>query len=138
MKISNRLANCILLIIPLAIYGTELLFWFTMMNQNKFPSEYNIWRGAILFTIVVMIVFAVYVNITSDRLTVRLMTMLTPAISYIIGAIYALLVIFIMWDTAPLIGKTFDLFCFCFTCSYLIPFVLLLIRVLGPIIADLG
>lgn len=137
MKINDRLANCILLIIPLAIYGTELLFWFMMMNQNKFPSKYNGWRGAILLTVVFMIAFAIYASITSDRLTERLMTMLTPAISYIIATVYAAFVTFIHWDTTVLNDRTFDLFSFCFAFSYIIPFLILLVRVVAPIVSNL-
>lgn len=137
MKINDRLTNCILLIIPLAIYGTELLFWFMMMNQNKFPSDYNSWRGTILFTIVVMIVFGIYANITSDRLLLRLMTMLTPVIGYIIATVYAAFVTFIHWDTTFLNDRTFDLFSFCFIFSYFIPVLILLFRIFGPVIANL-
>ncbi len=135
MKINKRFANCILLIIPLAIYGTELLFWFMMMGQNKFPSDYNSWRAMILFTIVVMIAFGIYTNITSDRLLLRLMTMLTPVIGYIIAIVYAAFVTFIFWDTTLFNDRIFDLFNFCFAFSYIIPILIWLVRGLGPVIS---
>lgn len=117
-----------LLIIPLVIYVTELVFWFMMMKSNKFPADYNSWRAAILVTLVWLIVFAFYLIKTSDKLPTLLMTLFSPLASYIVVTTVITLASFITWNVKPFINSNFETFWLCFTFSYIIPCFILSIR----------
>ncbi|MEH4661081.1 hypothetical protein [Phytobacter diazotrophicus] len=130
MKINLTQARFILLTIPLAIYSTELIFWFVMMERSKFPPDYNNWRGTIFLTPAWMIVFTFYLYNNSDKWTALLMTLFSPIASYIVVTIFIAILSFITWDITPFFNHGLELFSICLIFSYIIPVLLLFFRLL--------
>lgn len=97
-----------LLIIPLVIYVTELVFCFMMMKSNKFPAAYNSWRATILVTLVWLIVFAIYLFNTSYKPPTLLMMLFSPLTSYIAATIFITLAAFITLDVQCFIDSNFE------------------------------
>ena len=124
MKINIRFSRLFLLAIPLAIYGTELLFWYVMMKRNIFPPEYISWRVTILLTFVWISGFALYLCENAEKWPVLFMKLFSPVAGYILVACVATLDAFVLWDTKPFTDNYVDFFRLGFLGSYIIPLVL--------------
>lgn len=124
MKINVSHSRLFLLAIPLAIYGTELLFWYALMKRNIFPPEYISWRVTILLTFVWISGFALYLCENDEKWPVLLMKLFSPVAGYILVACIATLDAFVMWEIKPSTGNYLDLFRLAFVGSYIIPLVL--------------
>jgi len=137
MKINIRHSRLFLLAIPLAIYVTELLFWFVMMERNIFPPEYISWRVTILLTFVWISGFAFYLCENDEKWPVLLMKLFSPVAGYILMACVTTLGAFAMWDIKPFTDNYLELFRLGFIASYIIPLFLIYLSEIIEIFSDM-
>lgn len=137
MKIDVSHSRLFLLAIPLAIYGTELLFWHALMKRNIFPPEYINWRVTILLTFVWIFGFALYLCENDEKWPVLLMKLFSPVAGYILVACVATLDAFVMWDTKPFTDNYVDFFRLGFLGSYIAPIILVFLSEIIDIFSDM-
>ena len=124
MKINVSHSRLFLLAIPLAIYGTELLFSYALMKRNIFPPEYISWRVTILLTFVWISGFALYLCENAEKWPVLFMKLFSPVAGYILVACVGTLDAFVPLGTKTFPDNYVTFFWPGFFWSYIIPLVL--------------